>query len=138
LHDLQIVEQTEQDRRVSCKVKAFVDPQIIKSVIRRELTRLQGKQPEVVDENQYIRILSVRDFLEEDRRRKNTVRRVEVVYQQKTNDTSLILIDFYDAKGRPMTGKRITSEEFLIPGEIRQVFFTIPEGAGSYRVWLKK
>jgi hypothetical protein len=107
-------------------------------VIARELPRLQGKEPAGVDENQFIRILSVRDFLEEEPRTKKMIKRVEIVYQQKGSDTTPILIDFYDTKGQPLTGKRIMSQEFLIPGEIRQVFFTMPDEARSYRVWLKK
>jgi hypothetical protein len=138
MHDLQIVEQNQEGRRVSCKVRAYVEPAVIKNVIVRELSRLQVREPEAIDENQHIRILAVKEFLEEEPKKKRTLRRLEVVYQQKGNDSTPILIDFYDAHGKPLYGRRVSSQEFLIPGEIRQVFFTLPDEARSYRIWLKK
>jgi hypothetical protein len=138
VHDLEVIGQSEEGQRVSCKVRGYIEPGAIKTVIARELARLQRNEPDVIDENQQIRILSMKEFQEEDRRRKKTIRRLEVVYQQKGNDTTPILIDFYDAKGKPMFGKRVSSQDFLLPGEIRQIFFTIPDEARSYRIWLKK
>ena len=137
LQNLEIVEQTEEGRRVSCKVRASVDPAVFKTVLNREMNRLVDKQPEVVDENRHIKILSVTDYPVEDRRKK-IVKEIKVVYQQVSSDSTQILIDFYDAKGKPMTGKRSTTQDFLMPGEIRQVVFTMPDDARSYRVWLRK
>ncbi|MGH7231721.1 MAG: hypothetical protein ACREJU_10240 [Nitrospiraceae bacterium] len=138
LQDLEIVEQTEQGRRLSCKVRASVDPVEFKTVLNREMNRLLDKQPDVVTENRYIKILNVTDYSVEDTRRKRTVREIKVVYQQVSSDPTQILIDFYDTKGKPLMGKRSTTQEFLLPGEIRQVVFTMPDDAKSYRVWLKK
>jgi hypothetical protein len=138
LQNLEIVEQTEEGRRVSCKVRAFVDPAVFKTVLNREMTRLLDKQPEVVGENRQIKILSVTDYPVEDRRRKKMIREIKVVYQQVSSDSTQVLIDFYDGKGNPITGKRSSTQEFLMPGEIRQVFFTMPDDAKSYRVWLRK
>jgi hypothetical protein len=139
LQDLEIVEQTEEGRRVTCKVRAFIEPAVFKTVLNRELHRLlDRKEPEVVDENHQIKILSVSDYQVEDTRKKKTVREIKVVYQQVGSDSTQVLIDFYDAKGNPMTGKRSSTQEFLLPGEIRQVLFTMPDDARSYRVWLRK
>jgi hypothetical protein len=139
LQDLRIVDQTEEGRRVSCKVRAFVEPGVFKTILNRELSRLlDRKDPEVVDENRQIKILSVSDYLVEDTRKKKTVREIKVVYQQVGSDSTQVLIDFYDTKGKPLTGKRSSTQEFLLPGEIRQVLFTMPDDARSYRVWLRK
>ncbi len=100
LQDLQIVDQTEEGRRVSCKVRAFVEPGVFKTVLNRELSRLlDRKDPEVVDEKyRQIKILSVSDYLVEDTRKKRTVREIKVVYQQVGSDSTQVLIDFMTQK----------------------------------------
>ena len=138
LEKLEALEQTEDGRRLVCKVRALIEPGMIKTVINRELVRLQGKEPEAVDENKQVKIIHVADYQVEDTRKKKMVREIKVVYQQVGSDSTQILIDFYDAKGHPVTGKRSTTQQFLLPGEIRQVVFTMPDDARSYRVWLRK
>jgi hypothetical protein len=138
LENLETLQQTEEGRRVLCKVRAFIEPGVMKTVINRELVRLQGKEPDVVDENKHVKILHVEDYKVEDTKKKKILREIKVVYQQVSSDSTQILIDFYDAKGHPIPGKRSTTQEFLLPGEIRQVVFTMPDDARSYRVWLRK
>ena len=115
----EIVEQTEEGRKVSCKVRGFIEPAVVKTVLNRELNRLQEREPDVVDANKQIKILSATDYAVEDTRKKKTVKEIKVVYQQVGSEATQILIDFYDTKGKPLIGKRSTTQEFLLPGEIR-------------------
>ena len=61
LKDVQIVEQSDKDRTVSCKVRGYLDQEEARAVIVSEISRGAAGEPPGLDQNRALKILSVQD-----------------------------------------------------------------------------
>jgi len=145
LKDVHVLEQAEKERTVYAKVRATINPQEIKAVIEREINRGQGRDSPGLDQNQALKILSVRE--EQD----GTVAVVfkamqrldwlNTAYAGSLRESADLMIDFYDDQGVPIASERSPARksapgEVLNPGQIGVQKFVKPPRARSYRVWL--
>lgn len=130
VEDLKTVKETVKGRTVYAEVEGYIVPGVVDKVLKREVSRIQGKEPEGIANNGYIKILKIRAV-------KKRILRIIVTYKivQKITQ-SVILIDYYDSNGNPIDGAKKYSEGGLMVGEIRTVSFDPPFSAQSYRVWL--
>jgi hypothetical protein len=147
VQDRQIVEQTEQGRVLSCRVRGFLPTEESTGVIR---TQLAGGPPQAegLDQNRALRILSVR---EESSRtiavQYQALKRLDWLgthYQGGLRESADIMVDFYDSQGALVKTERYparktpTGEDILNPGAIAILKITKPTAANTYRVWLVK
>lgn len=133
VEDLKTVEQTVNGRTVYTKVEGYIVPAVIDNVLKREVERYKGKEPEGVDDNGYVKILKVV--------RESTYIKVvckAIKYSNSNDNNFKIMIDFYDKNGDPIDGEGNFITANLLPGEIRTENFSMPSDAVSYRVWLYK
>ena len=135
LEEITIIEEKIDGRNVYYKVEAFVQPELVKQTINRELKRIKNSgEYEAIVENEDIKVLSVKKRFSSDGSQK-----VYVVYKQKiAYKPTEIMIDWNDYDGIPLGGEKAYTEKRLRKGEIRSLSFYIPSEAISYRVWLKE
>lgn len=145
VHDQQIVEQTEQGRTVSCRVKGFLQAEESTRVIRTQLS--SGPSPaEGLDQNRVLRLLSVK---EEGRGtiaiQYQALKRLDWLgthYQGGLRESAEIMVDFYDEQGSLIRSERHparrtpTGDDVMNPGEIALLKVARPAAAKTYRVWL--
>jgi hypothetical protein len=135
LEEITIIEEKIDGRNVYYKVEAFVQPELVKKTINREIKRIKnnGEYNSIV-ENGNIKVISVKKRFSNDGSQK-----VFVAYKQKiAYKPTEIMIDWNDSDGIPFEGDKAYTEKRLRKGEIRSLSFYIPSGAISYRVWLKE
>jgi len=135
LEEITIIEEKIDGRNVYYKVEAFVQPELVKKTINREIKRIKnnGEYNSIV-ENGNIKVISVKKRFSNDGSQK-----VFVAYKQKiAYKPTEIMIDWNDYDGIPFGGDKAYTEKRLRKGEIRSLSFYIPSGAISYRVWLKE
>jgi len=133
LQELKIVEEKIEGRNVYYKVEAYVEPDVIKASIGREVKRIKNnKEYQSIVRNDIIKVLSVKKQF-----RSDGDQVVSVVYKQvKPYTQTEIMIDWLDSDDIPIGGEKGITEKRLRKNEIRKVQFYIPLGAFSYRVWL--
>jgi len=147
VQDQQIVEQTEQGRVLSCRVRGFLPTEESTGVIR---TQLAGGPPSAgsLDQNRALRILSVREESSGTIAvQYQALKRLDWLgthYQGGLRESADIMVDFYDGQGalvkteRYPARKTSTGEDILNPGAIAILKVTKPPAANTYRVWLVK
>ena len=133
LQELKVVEEKIEGRNVYYKVEAYVEPDVIKESIGREVKRIKsGQDYKSIVRNDIIKVLSVKKQF-----RSDGDQVVSVVYKQVKPYTSAeVMIDWLDSDDIPIEGEKGFTENRLRQNEIRKVQFYIPFGAFSYRVWL--
>ena len=133
LQELKVVEEKIEGRNVYYKVEAYVEPDVIKESIGREVKRIKsGQDYKSIVRNDIIKVLSIKKQF-----RSDGDQVVSVVYKQVKPYTSAeVMIDWLDSDDIPIGGEKGFSEKRLRQNEIRKVQFYIPFGAFSYRVWL--
>jgi hypothetical protein len=148
LRDVQIVEQSERGRTVSCKVRGSLDQEEVRAVIVSEISRSATGEPPGIDQNRTVKILSVQDG------REGTVvvvykalKRLDwlsTAYDGSLRETADVMIEYYNEQGIPIGADRHPARlkpdgtEVMNPGEISSRTFRKPPGTKSYRVWLVK
>jgi hypothetical protein len=145
--DLQIVEQSEKGRTVSCRVRLALNREEARKFIAAELNRGPAVEPAGIDQNRALKILSSRDAKD------GTVEVVfkalkrldwlNTAYDGSLRESADIMIDFYDEQGLPIRSERFPARktaygETMNPGEIGRHKFAKPPGTKSYRAWLVK
>ncbi len=157
IEDLKIIEESVTGRTVNTKIEGYIVPSIIDNVLKREVQRLQGKEPEAIADNGYLKILKVVDS--KICNACTAIKEVIVTYKVLRNTGSLyysseqnrspqfkILIDYYDINGDTIGGDakfiHYSSTE-MVSGQIGTVKFSVPAEEAlatarsySYRVWL--
>jgi len=133
LQELKVVEEKIEGRNVYYKVEAYVEPDVIKESIGREVKRIKsGQDYKSIVRNDIIKVLSVKKQF-----RSDGDQVVSVVYKQvKPYTLAEVMIDWLDSDDIPIGGEKGFTENRLRQNEIRKVQFYIPFGAFSYRVWL--
>tara|TARA_Y100000294_G_C8491465_1_gene310942 strand:+ start:73 stop:795 length:723 start_codon:yes stop_codon:yes gene_type:complete len=133
LQELKVVEEKIEGRNVYYKVEAYVEPDVIKESIGREVKRIKsGQDYKSIVRNDIIKVLSVKKQF-----RFDGDQVVSVVYKQVKPYTSTeVMIDWLDSDDIPIGGEKGFSEKRLRQNEIRKIQFYIPYRAFSYRVWL--
>jgi hypothetical protein len=148
LKDMQIVEQSDRDRTVFCKVRSYLDQEEVKAVIVSEITRGPAGDPPGLDQNRTLKILSAQDGKD------GTVvvvykalKRLDwlsTAYDGSLRETADVMIEYYNEQGIPLGADRHPARlkpdgtEVMNPGEISSRTFKKPPGTKSYRVWLVK
>jgi hypothetical protein len=145
--DVQVLEQGEKGRTVSCKVRLSLNRDEVKKFIAAELNRGPVAEPVGIDQNRALKLLSSRDAKD------GTVEVVfkalkrldwlNTAYDGSLRESADIMIDFYDEQGQPIRSERYPARktaygEVMNPGEIGRHKFTKPPGTKSYRAWLVK
>ncbi len=146
--DVQIVEQSDRGRTVSCKVRGYLDQDEARAVIVSEISRGAAGEPPGVDQNRTLKILSVQDG------RDGTVvvvykalKRLDwlsTAYDGSLRETADVMIEYYNEQGMPVGADRHPARlkpdgtEVMNPGEVSSRTFRKPPGTKSYRVWLVK
>ncbi len=135
LEEITIIEEKIDGRNVYYKVEAFVQPEVVKQTIIRELKRIKNNGVyDAIVENENIKVISVKKRFSKDGSQK-----VYVVYKQKiAYKPTEIMIDWNDYDGIPFGGEKAYTENRLRNGEIRSVSYYLPSEAISYRIWLKE
>lgn len=145
LKNIQVLESKIEGRTICETIQASVSPEEIGDFVKKMVKkRAQEVETLGVDNNGCLKILKV-DAKD---------RQVAVVVKVLTRTGSLgtpeeqsqrpcfkIGIDFLGEQGDPMEGDAQfvhTSHSEMLPGEIRTVYFELPYGAKSYKVWLPK
>ena len=148
LRDVQIVEQSDKGRTVSCKVRGYLDQEEARAVIVSEITRGAAGEPPGIDQNRTLKILSALDGKD------GTVvvvykalKRLDwlsTAYDGSLRETADVMIEYYNEQGVPIGADRHPARmkpdgtEVMNPGEISSRTFRKPPGTKSYRVWLVK
>ncbi|HEX9742100.1 MAG TPA: hypothetical protein VGA17_04855 [Nitrospiraceae bacterium] len=148
LKDVQVIEQSDKGRTVSCKVRGYLDQEEARAVIASELGRGPAGEPPGVDQNRALQILSAQDGKD------NTVvvvykarKRLDwlsTAYDGSLRETADVMIEYYNEQGLPIGSDRHPARlkpdgtEVMNPGEITAYTFRKPPGTKSYRVWLVK
>lgn len=148
LKDVQILEQSEKGRTVSCKVKGYLNPEDTNAVIVTEANRGPANEPPGIDQNRAIKIISVQE------RKDGTVvvvykalKRLDwlsTAYDGSLRESADVMIEYYNEQGLPIGVDRHPARikpdgtEVMTPGEISSRTFRKPPGTTSYRVWLVK
>ena len=135
LEEITIIEEKIDGRNVYYKVEAFVQPEVVKETIIRELKRIKNNGVyDAIVENENIKVISVKKRFSKDGSQK-----VYVVYKQKiAYKPTEIMIDWNDYDGIPFGGEKAYTEKRLRKGEIRSVSYYLPSEAISYRIWLRE
>lgn len=148
LKDVQIVEQSDKGRTVSCKVRSYLDQEEARTVIVSEITRGATSDPPGLDQNRALKILSAQEGKD------GTVvvvykalKRLDwlsTAYDGSLRETADVMIEYYNEQGIPLGADRHPARlkpdgtEVMNPGEISSRTFRKPPGTKSYRVWLVK
>jgi hypothetical protein len=147
VEDQQIVEQTEQDRTVFCRVRGFLPTEESVRAIR---TQLAGGTPAqgVVDQNRVLRILNV---MEEGTGiiavQYQALKRLDWLgthYDGGLRESADIMVDFYDNEGllirtnRFQANRTPAGDDIMNPGAVAILKVPKPVAAKTYRVWLVK
>jgi hypothetical protein len=148
LKDVRIVEQSDKDRTVSCKVRSYLDQEEVRAVIVSEITGSPAGDPPGLDQNRTLKILSAQDGKD------GTVvvvykalKRLDwlsTAYDGSLRETADVMIEYYNEQGIPLGADRHPARlkpdgtEVMNPGEISSRTFRKPPGTKSYRVWLVK
>ncbi len=147
VQDRQVVEQTERDHVVSCRVKGRLPADESARVIRTQLT--SGPAPaEGLDQNRVLRLLSVKE------EGSGTIaiqyqalKRLDWLgthYQGGLRDSANIMVDFFDDQGLLVHSERYearrtpTGEDVMSPGAVAVLKVAKPRAAKTYHVWLVK
>ena len=148
LRDVQIVEQSDKGRTVSCKVRGYLDQEEARAVIVSEIARGAAGEPPGIDQNRTLKILSALDGKD------GTVvvvykalKRLDwlsTAYDGSLRETADVMIEYYNEQGVPIGADRHPARmkpdgtEVMNPGEISSRTFRKPPGTKSYRAWLVK
>ena len=148
LKDMQIVEQSDKGRTVSCKVRGYLDQEEVRAVIVSEISRGAAGEPPGLDQNRTLKILSAQDGKD------GTVvvvykalKRLDwlsTAYDGSLRETADVMIEYYNEQGIPLGADRHPARvkpdgtEVMNPGEISSRTFRKPPGTKSYRAWLVK
>lgn len=147
VQDQQIVEQTEPERIVSCRVRGFLPLEESRREIR---TQLSGGLPAsgALDQNRALRILSVR---EEDSGiiivEYQALKRLDWLgthYQGGLREAADIMVDLYDHQNfliktdRYPARKTPSGDDTMNPSALGLLKVAKPPAAKTYRVWLVK
>ena len=148
LKDVQIVEQSEKGRTVSCTVRGYLDQEEARAVIVSEITGGAAGEPPGLDQNRTLKILSAQEGKD------GTVvvvykalKRLDwlsTAYDGSLRETADVMIEYYNEQGIPLGADRHPARlkpdgtEVMNPGEISSHTFRKPPGTKSYRVWLVK
>ena len=147
VQDQQIIEQTEQGRVLSCRVRGFLPTEESTGVIR---TQLAGGPPstEGLDQNRALRILSVREESSGTIAvQYQALKRLDWLgthYQGGLRESADIMVDFYDGQGLLIRTDRFparrtaSGEDILNPGAVAILKVAKPAGTKTHRVWLVK
>jgi hypothetical protein len=147
VQDQQIVEQTEQGRTLSCRVRGSLPTEESMRVIR---TQLAGGPPsaEGLDQNRALRILSVREegngMIAVQYQALKRLDWLGTHYQGGLRESADIMVDFYDDQGFLLRTDRFparrtaTGDDVMNPGATAILKVTKPTAAKTYRVWLVK
>jgi hypothetical protein len=147
VQDQQIIEQTEQGRVLSCRVRGFLPTEESTGVIR---TQLAGGPPsaEGLDQNRALRILSVREessgIIAVQYQALKRLDWLGTHYQGGLRESADIMVDFYDGQGLLIRTDRFparrtaSGEDVLNPGAVAILKIAKPAGTKTHRVWLVK
>ncbi len=147
VQDQQIIEQTEKDRTVFCRVRGFLPMEESVRVIRAQLAGGTPAQ-DSIDQNRVLRILNV---MEEGGGiiavQYQALKRLDWLgthYQGGLREAADIMVDFYDNEGLLLRTNRFqanrtpTGDDVLNPGAVAVLKVPKPAAAKTYRVWLVK
>lgn len=147
VQDQQIVEQTERERTLSCRVRGYLPTEESTRVIR---TQLAGGPPsaEGLDQNRALRILSAREegsgMIVVQYQALKRLDWLGTHYQGGLRESADIMVDFYDDQGflirteRHPARRTPTGDDVQNPGAIAILKVVKPAGANTHRVWLVK
>ncbi|MDO8354889.1 MAG: hypothetical protein Q7U76_00660 [Nitrospirota bacterium] len=147
VQDQQIIEQTEQGRVLSCRVRGFLPTEESTGVIR---TQLAGgpSSAEGLDQNRALRILSVREessgIIAVQYQALKRLDWLGTHYQGGLRESADIMVDFYDGQGLLIRTDRFparrtaSGEDVLNPGAVAILKVAKPAGTKTHRVWLVK
>jgi hypothetical protein len=147
VQEIQVVEQSERDRTVYCKVKGFLDQEEAKAVILTELNRGLAGEPLGIDQNRALKILSVHEGQDTVVVVYKALKRLDwltTAYAGSLREAAEVMIEFYNDQGIPIGHDKHPARlkpdgtEVMNPGEISAWTFRKPPGTKSYRVWLVK
>ena len=147
VQDQQILEQSEYERIVFCRVKAYLPAEESARAIRTQLAG--GPAPaDGLDQNRVLRLLSVKEESPGALSiQYQTLKRMDWVtthYQGGLRDAAHIMVDFYDEQGLLLYSQRFeawrttTGEDVMSPGAVGIIQVPKPSSAKTYRVWLVK
>ncbi len=142
----QVVEETEQRKTVSCKVRGTVPTDDMVFAIR---TQLAGGVPVAhgVEQNRALRILSVREENGVILIQYQALTRLDWLgthYQGGLRESAEIMVDFVDEAGVLMKTERYparrtpSGDDVINPGTIAVLKISKPLGAKTFRAWLVK
>ncbi|MBA5865086.1 MAG: hypothetical protein GDA67_00140 [Nitrospira sp. CR1.3] len=147
LRDQQILEQSEQGKTVSCRVRGMLVSDEGAKAIR---TQLAGGPPsaEGVEQNRTLKILNVRDegngTLSIEYQALRRIDWLNTHYQGGLRETADIMVDFYDDQkfliktDRYPARRSASGDDVMNPGATGVLKVTKPLAARTYRVWLVK
>lgn len=147
VQDQQILQETQQGRTVSCRVKGYLQPDESARVIRTQLT--SGPVPaEGLDQNRVLRLLSVKEepggMIAIQYQALKRLDWLGTHYQGGFRESADIMVDFYNEQGLLIQSERYqarrtpTGDDVMNPGATNVIQVSKPAAAKTYRVWLVK
>lgn len=142
----QVVEETEQRKTVSCKVRGTVPKDDMAFAIR---TQLAGGVPVAhgVEQNRALRILNVREENGVILIQYQALKRLDWLgthYQGGLRESAEIMVDLFDEAGALIKTERYparrtpSGDDVINPGTIAVLKVTKPLGAKTFHAWLVK
>ncbi len=147
VQDQQIVEQSEQGKTVTCRVKGFLPVAEGTRVIRTQLGG--GPAPaEGIEQNRVLRLLSVKEeganLIAVQYQALKRLDWLGTHYQGGLRESAEIMVDFYDDQGLLIRTDRYPArrtpggDDVMNPGAVAVLKVPRPPAAKTYRVWLVK
>lgn len=147
VQDQQIVEQSEQGKTVTCRVKGFLPVIEGARVIRAQLAGGPGPA-EGLDQNRVLRLLSVKEegtnLIAVQYQALKRLDWLGTHYQGGLRESAEIMVDFYDDQGLLLRTERYPArrtpggDDVMNPGAVAVLKVPKPPLAKTYRVWLVK
>ncbi len=147
VQDQQIVEQSEQGKTVTCRVKGYLPAAEGARVIRTQLAG--GPAPaEGLDQNRVLRLLSVKEegatLIAVQYQALKRLDWLGTHYQGGLRESAEIMVDFYDDQDLLIRTERYPArrtpggDDVMNPGAVAVLKVPRPTAAKTYRVWLVK
>ena len=130
LDDLTVVDEKidKVNNSIYYKLKAYIQPEPFKKALKQQVARkINFAKPDPITKGYYIEIINIRESDGD----------IYVLYKKiGENKYDVIMIDYFDRDGLPISGDKESTEYNLLHGEIRRTRFSKPASAKSYRVWV--
>ncbi|MCK4727302.1 MAG: hypothetical protein KAT27_00115 [Desulfobacterales bacterium] len=133
LKNVEVLEHTEKGRTICETIQASISPKAVENLVKRAVRKRTKRVEELgLDNNGCLKILKVEPS-------EQGIKVIVEALREVTswNECFKVCVDFLDAD-EDRIGEDSIHLLFLLAGQTRTIYFSLPSDARSYRVWLAK